>query len=542
MRYFLRRISNNLPSSRPSNAGTAELILSLWLLSVSALFAKSSPSFSHLCGTVRDAAGAPIANNSVYLEGRASTRTVLTDSSGNYCFRSVPAGVYGIRSAINHSQGTLGLFVVPVVPNRQLGLTLLPQNQAQTTHVSSEPEFFDKPQFEVAGVTDTTNLGGHGSDVAVRTTDTLAKQTSQLRNSSAAEPASTTRSAVGDSAGEQDFESYLSSGKALLSRDLPKQATDPLEKAFQLNPKSTEAAFELAHADLLSGRYQRARINLLSLASRQESAPVVELLAETYERLNDPLAASRNYQRAAELQPSETNLFHWGSELLLHHAAEPAADVFTSGNRLFPHSTRMLIGLAVARYALGLHEEAVTSLCSASNLDPNDSQPYLFLGRIQATESVIAPCSIATLERFETLQPQNAFAKYYLAIALMKQAHETADPALTKAEDLLLKSVALQPKFDLGYLALGDLYSRRRQLAKAISALQKATAANPDSSEAHYRLSQLYRTTNHIHESNRELQEYKQLSAKSAEQLDKERHELPQLVYELQSQSKKEPR
>src|SRR6185437_9795591 len=99
--------------------------------------------------------------------GQASTQTVLTDSSGNYCFRFVAAGVYGIRSTVNHSQGTLGLFVVPLLPNRQLGLTLLPQNQAQTTHVSSAPEFFDKPQFEVAGVTDTTNLGGHGSDVAV---------------------------------------------------------------------------------------------------------------------------------------------------------------------------------------------------------------------------------------------------------------------------------------------------------------------------------------------------------------------------------------
>ncbi|HET9741896.1 MAG TPA: tetratricopeptide repeat protein [Terriglobales bacterium] len=433
----------------------------------------------------------------------------------------------------------MGLFVVPLVPNRQLGLTLLPQNQAQTTHVSSEPEFFDKPQFEVAGVTDTTNLGGHGSDVAVRTTDTLAKETSQLRNSSSA---AITPSMAGNSAAERDFGSYLSSGKALLSRDLPKQATDPLETAFQLNPESTEAAFELAHADLLSGRYQRARINLLSLASRQGSAPVLELLAETYERLDDPLAASRNYQRAAELEPSETNLFHWGSELLLHHAAEPAANVFTSGNRLFPHSTRMLIGLAIAQYALGLHDGAMTRLCSASDLDPNDPQPYLFLGRIQAAETAIAPCSITTLERFETLQPQNALAKYYLAVTLMKEARETSDPTLAKAEDLLLKSVALQPKFDLGYLALGDLYSRRHQSPEAISALRKATAANPDSPEAHYRLAQLYRITNHTQEANRELQEYKQLSAKNAEQFDKERHELPQLVYELKSQSEKKPR
>ena len=36
-------------------------------------------------------------------------------------------------------------------------------------------QFFDQPQFAVAGVTDTTNLGGHGSDTVVRTRETLAK-------------------------------------------------------------------------------------------------------------------------------------------------------------------------------------------------------------------------------------------------------------------------------------------------------------------------------------------------------------------------------
>jgi hypothetical protein len=53
-------------------------------------------------------------------------------------------------------------------------------------------------------------------------------------------------------------------------------------------------------------------------------------------KLGNPLEAVREYQRAAELDASEQYLFDWGTELLTHRALEPAAEVFTKGNRLFP--------------------------------------------------------------------------------------------------------------------------------------------------------------------------------------------------------------
>jgi hypothetical protein len=70
----------------------------------------------------------------------------------------------------------------------------------------------------------------------------------------------------------------------------------------------------------------------------------------------DALEAVREYQRAAELDATEPNLFNWGAELLMHRAAEPATEVFAKGHRLFPRSTRMLLGLAAAWYARGDYE------------------------------------------------------------------------------------------------------------------------------------------------------------------------------------------
>ena len=60
----------------------------------------------------------------------------------------------------------------------------------------------------------------------------------------------------------------------------------------------------------------------------------------------------------AETDPSESNYFDWGTELLVHRAVEPAIEVFSKGNRLFPDSARMLVGLGVAWYSHGSYEQA----------------------------------------------------------------------------------------------------------------------------------------------------------------------------------------
>jgi len=108
---------------------------------------------------------------------------------------------------------------------------LLGQQQSPPT----APPYFDEPQFIVAGVTDASQHGGHGSDPVLRSAESLAKETASLRTG---------------------------------------------------------------------------------------SSP-----ADAAERQGNALEAARQYQRAAELDPSEANLFNWGTELLTHRAAEQAGAV-----------------------------------------------------------------------------------------------------------------------------------------------------------------------------------------------------------------------
>ncbi len=383
------------------------------------------------------------------------------------------------------------------------------------TSAADTPQFYDEPQFSVAGVTDTTNLGGHGSDAALRTNEALARETASLSRGTprSAQPSSTLSSAV---------------------------------KKEPLNPGDYNTAFERALADADAGQYEQARVNARALLAAQTAggekqdtqhqAELHHLLGNIEEKLAHPLEAVSEYQRAAKMNPSEAHLFDWGAELLLHRAVDPALEVFTSGNRLFPRSVRMLVALGVAWYLRGSYAQALHFVCQASDLNPADPNPYLFLGKMQSIDGAHSDSFAGMLRRFVKLQPENALANYYYAVSLWKQSEGREGAGnFTQVETLLQKAVHLDPKLAPGYLQLGVLYADRRQFPQAISAYQKAIGADPEMEEAHYRLAQIHRLTGDQRRAQQELQLYKEISTKKEEEVKRQRHEIQQFVYTMRS-------
>jgi tetratricopeptide (TPR) repeat protein len=276
-----------------------------------------------------------------------------------------------------------------------------------------------------------------------------------------------------------------------------------------------------------------------SVATIPESAARHATLAETAEREGRPLEAVREYQRAAEIDPSELNLFAWGAELLLHHALAPASEVFTKGQRLFPKSVRMLVGLGVTSYALGFPEQGIHELLQAADLDPGNATPYLFLGKIQDAEKTEPPGMLEKFKNFVSLQPENPLAYLYYAVCLANQPTESANSV--QIESLLLKAVALDPHLGDAYLHLGILYSREEEVPKAISAYQKAIENTPLPAEAHYRLAQAYLKIGETQKSQQETKLFNQISQQKTVQAERDRREIGQFVYTLRGQTTQAP-
>jgi tetratricopeptide (TPR) repeat protein len=530
--------SGFIPASRVASGVLAVIAM----LIPAMIQAQSSSASATLQGAVRDSKARPVAGATVYLQVKDGAETVSThsDAAGNYRFAGLREGVYMLRvEAQGHGQSTFGPCVLGPKEAKQLDLTL---------EVGGAPEFFDEPQFTVAGVTDGTNLGGHGSNAVVRTKESLARDIASLSakppsGSLPPSAADTNESSLRATADREpgNFDANHRLGKSLVASGKAPQALTYLERASQLKPGNYENAYLLALAYADSGQYQRARANAQTLLTAREKpgqkneAELHHLLGDIEEKSGNPLEAVRQYQKAAELDPSEPYFFDWGSELLLHRAVEPAIEVFNKGNRLFPHSARMLVALGVAWYSNGSYDQAAQRLCEASDLNPDDPKAYLFLGKIQSVETTQSECSTERLARFAKLQPENALANYYYAVNLWKRRKGPNDAErLAQVESLLKKAVALDSRLGIGYLQLGVLYSERGDFARAVLSYQEAIKVNPELEEAHYRLAQAYKRTGDKVRAEQELQLYNQISKKKDEAVERERRESRQFVYRLQ--------
>ncbi len=493
-------------------------------------------------GLVRDAKGKPIVGASVKLQKQgASAITLTTDVKGAYVSSELHPGPYTI-SADKPGVGSANSEAVNLGDRevKECDLTLMPERSAPSHGCAEKPQFFDEPHFTVSGVTDTMSHGGHGSDTVSRTSQSLAKELAALtRNSPAISVASSTNSEEDTlrAAVDRDpnsFEANYRLGRHLADTNRVAEAIPFLERASRIKPEDYESSFLLARTYADAREYESASITAKALLSRQDKAELHHLLGDIEEKQKNPLLAVQEYQRAAELDPSEPNLFDWGAELLTHRTLQPAIQVFTKGNHLFPQSERMLLGLGVAWYATGSSDLAAKYVCQASDLEPSSHAPYIVLGKMQIADPAWTQPVLTRLERFARLQPDDALANYYYAVALWKGRQSPTQPAVAnQVETLLEKAVRLDPKLAAGFLQLGVVYEDRGDMARSVASYQGATAADPQLAEAHYRLAQVYRRTRETQKAASEISRYNQLSRKSADDLEREAREIPQFDYTL---------
>lgn len=484
---------------------------------------------------VHDSSGKPVDDATVHVQVQplsatdaAQPLTARTDAQGSCSFPNLQAGAYGVRvEKATYSSSALPVLSLAAKETRRIDVTLNPE---KTT--APAPEFFDTPHFTVSGVTDTTSIGGHGSDAVVRSRESLAKETVALGETGLPSAAQSAAEKSLREKVEREPTSLAANrdlGKVLLAEGKPRDAHNYLEHALRVAQDQTQP--DQSHAD---------------------QAELHHLLARAQELLGNPLDAVREYQRAAEVEASESNLFDWGSELLLHHAPEPAVEVFTKGNRLFPQSVRMLMGLGAAWFASGSFERAVELVCRASDLNPADPIPYKFLATMQSTQTLTSDELVERLRRFVTLHPENAAANYYLAVGLWKQRKNSPkiseDPAFVAQVDSLLRTaLRLEPAFGAAYLQLGILHAEQKDFPLAIADYEQALRANSPIAdlkmtdvqieEAHYRLAQAYREMGETDKARTELGLYDQIMKRSAEQTARQRREVGQFVYSLRDQA-----
>ncbi|MGA8090270.1 MAG: tetratricopeptide repeat protein [Terracidiphilus sp.] len=505
-------------------------------------------------GRVVNSAGNLVAGATVYLQQDGASRAeAVVDARGEYRFSGLATGTYvliaekaGVRSRV----ATLKISSL----HDQLHVDLRLEGPAATGGKSDSEsaarvkamEFADNPNFAVAGVTDWTAAGGHGSDTSLRTSEALTRETLTLKPGSAGPGAAATpaeagiarvaeerlRTALRSAPG--DFEANHRLGEFYLRQGRYPESATLLKTAYEIKPGDFDNEYDLAQACEKVGDLSQARDHVQNLLANHDGADLHRLAGSIDEKLGDPLTAVHEYEQAVRMDPSEQNYFEWGSELLYHRAVWQAQAVFEQGVKTYPKSVRMLTALGAAMFAGALYDEAAHRLCEASDLNPADPEPYTFMGKIEIAAPNPLACVSQKLERFVRLQPDNALANYFFAMALWKENGTSTDqPTMQQVETMLTKAITIDPKCADAYLQLGNLEVSRHEYQKAIGFYSKAIEVNPQLSEAHYRLGIAYEHVGEKEKAKFEFQKHEEIERQTAAEIQRQRKDVKQFVIAL---------
>ena len=295
-----------------------------------------------ITGRVCDSENRAIENATVSLESDDHTQTFTfqSDSQGRYRFTEVPSGSYELRAnKSGYGIAKNGPFVLHVAESKSIELRL-PAEAAGASREDNPAavKFSDEIHFNVAGVSDPSNLGGHGSDTVLRTKETLAKETASLNRDAAIQPNTNSDTedaannharlaeaaesegrplaAVGEyqrAADLQPNEAHLFAwGADLLLHRAFEPAIEVFTKGHKLYPDSVRMLLGLSVATYDQGAMEQGKKLLLEACALSPADPTPYLFLGTIlqtEKIEPPGWAQR-FKRFAELHP-ENALAHY---------------------------------------------------------------------------------------------------------------------------------------------------------------------------------------------------------------------------------------
>ena len=238
----------------------------------------------------------------------------------------------------------------------------------------------------------------------------------------------------------------LAVGKALGDAGDDADAVPILERAVELEPKSTAARYQLA---LVLQRVDRVpeAIKLLK--------QVVDTEPHNYEAL--------------------TNL---GMALAQEHNATEGIPFLKRATALNPKDATAHQDLAAAYIQVNRVDDAIGELKIAIPLTPDAPQLHYDLGTAYKLQDDAAD-AIPELEKAEKLNPSGYEAPYVLGLLYMQVAR------YTEAAQQLETSLKLHPRNGEGWATLGSVYNKLERLPEAVTALREAIRQMPDQADSH---------------------------------------------------------
>lgn len=291
---------------------------------------------------------------------------------------------------------------------------------------------------------------------------------------------------------EADAAVQLQTGLLLMQLEKYEQAARRFGLARKGYPY--QAGFNLALAYLKTRDYAATiRTGEELISQGFQKAEVYNLIADAYEANGDAQKAYDTLRQAAQLTPNEEGTYlDLASICINRDRYEVALQIVDIGLEHLPRSERLRIHRGVIMAMTSQFEQAQAEFQMAIKLAPRASLPYAALASLLIRKGEL-PKAVELLRRRSASGPADFLIESLLGDALGRSRPDPGSRDETEAVRALQKSIQLNPRFAPSRSALGKLYVRRNELARAIKELEKAIELDPENTAASYDLAQIYR-------------------------------------------------
>lgn len=336
---------------------------------------------------------------------------------------------------------------------------------------------------------------------------------------------------------DQELAVRQQSAEVLIAHGETTEAIVDLKRAAELDSANPDTLFNLALAEFRAGKAKEALASAENCRKLRDSAELEGLLGDIQEALGDNLAAVRSYQAALAMAPAEENHhLALALEFIRHRNFEPAKLVLEQAEKKFPSSWRVQVALGMVEYFVGTKENASKILLRAMDLASDPELALRYLGEVELDETAAPdPPAVERICAFAKSHPSSARAQSYCGALMFRNDFASRDNS--RADDIVRRlsfAATLLQDDPTPHCELGRVYDWLEKWEPASKEFEACTRLNPNSVQAHYRLSQVYRHLGDTERSREELKLYKAASQKLAEENEQHETTLNTFLYTIQ--------
>ncbi len=313
-------------------------------------------------------------------------------------------------------------------------------------------------------------------------------------------------------------------GQVMLVLKQPARAAEAYDAALALDPHNPDLIEACATARAEAGQLDAARTLLNRLPSLEKSATAQVLLGDIEEKNGNFLEAGNHYLRAAEIDPSEDNVWMVGVEFLRHWTFPAAVEEFERAVVQFPASKRMRLGLGAAYFGDARYPQAVITFAELLKDEPDSALYAGLLGMSCNAVTQQKQPRCADLVTYAEMHPADAQAATSAAASL--QVLNPDDDHLQVARKLLENAIAANPNLADAQYQMGVLEQDQVNWTGSIPYLERAIALKPDYAQAHYHLALAYGRTGRKQEGQRQMELQKKFAKQEQEDIDHRLHDI----------------